>query len=103
VVIGNVGTLQANIPLLPDARADDGIIDLVVLAPRRVSHWPRLVLGLVVKRWRERHLERFTGRRIQLRTDETARRELDGDTIDPGRVLVAEVDPASVLVRVPAT
>ncbi|MFC9692474.1 diacylglycerol/lipid kinase family protein [Kribbella sp. NPDC056951] len=103
VVIGNVGTLQANIPLLPDATADDGVIDLVVLAPRRISHWPRLVLGLVIKPWRERHLERFTGRRIQVTTDRVARRQLDGDMIDPGRTLTAEVDPSSLVVRVPAT
>jgi diacylglycerol kinase family enzyme/membrane-associated phospholipid phosphatase len=35
VVIGNVGMLQANIPLLPDARPDDGLLDVVVIAPRR--------------------------------------------------------------------
>jgi diacylglycerol kinase family enzyme len=101
VVIGNVGTLQANIPLLPDAQADDGLIDVVILAPKRISHWPRLVLGLVVKPWRERHLERFTGKRIQVRSDRTTRRQLDGDMINPGRILTAEVDAASLLVRVP--
>ncbi|MFF1823079.1 diacylglycerol/lipid kinase family protein [Kribbella sp. NPDC058245] len=101
VVIGNVGTLQANIPLLPDAHADDGLIDVVILAPKRVSHWPRLVLSLVVKRWRERDIERFTGKRIQVRSDRTIRRQLDGDMIDPGRILTAEVDPSSLLVRVP--
>ena len=53
VVIGNVGTLQANIPLLPDAVPDDGLIDAVVLAPRRISQWPRLALSLVVKSMRE--------------------------------------------------
>ncbi|MFI5731360.1 diacylglycerol/lipid kinase family protein [Kribbella sp. NPDC051587] len=101
VVIGNVGTLQANIPLLPDAQADDGLIDVVILAPKRISHWPRLVLSLVVKRWRERDIERFTGKRIQVRSDRTTRRQLDGDMIDPGRILTAEVDPSSLLVRVP--
>ena len=61
VVIGNVGTLQANIPLLPDAVPDDGLIDAVVLSPRRVSQWPRLALSLVVKSMREQHVQRFTG------------------------------------------
>ncbi|WP_238161456.1 diacylglycerol/lipid kinase family protein [Kribbella antibiotica] len=101
VVIGNVGTLQANIPLLPDASADDGLIDVVVLAPKRISHWPRLVLSLVIKRWRERDIERFTGKRIQVRSDRHTRRQLDGDMINPGRILTAEVDPSSLVVRVP--
>ncbi|WP_371401343.1 diacylglycerol kinase family protein [Kribbella sp. NBC_00662] len=101
VVIGNVGTLQANIPLFPDASPDDGRIDLVVLAPRRLSHWPRLALGLVIKSWRERGIERFTGKRIQVRADRAARRELDGDTISEGTTLVAEVDASALVVRVP--
>ncbi|MEV6284891.1 diacylglycerol kinase family protein [Kribbella sp. NPDC051770] len=102
VVIGNVGTLQANIPLLPDAEPDDGQIDLVVLAPRRISHWPRLALSLVVKSLNEgRHIQRFTGQRIQVKAASPVRRELDGDTIETGRILSAEVDPSALVVRVP--
>jgi len=101
VVIGNVGTLQANIPLLPDAVPDDGLIDAVVLSPRRVSQWPRLALSLVVKSWREQHIERFTGRRIQVTAAKTVRRQLDGDTISDGRSLSASVDPSALVVRVP--
>lgn len=102
VVIGNVGTLQANIPLLPDAEPDDGLIDVVVLTPRLVSHWPRLALGLVVKSLRERHVERFTGKRIQVRADRAVRRQLDGDAISEGTSLLAEVDASSLVVRVPS-
>jgi diacylglycerol kinase family enzyme len=102
VVIGNVGTLQANIPLLPDAKPDDGIIDLVVLAPRRLAHWPRVALSLVMKSVQEgRHIERFTGRTIQVKAARTVRRELDGDQITDGHTLAASVDPAALLVRVP--
>lgn len=102
VVIGNVGTLQANIPLLPDAKPDDGTIDLVVLAPRRISHWPRLALSLVLKRMQEgRHIERFTGQTIQVKASTTVRRELDGDQVSNGRILTATVDPGALLVRVP--
>ena len=101
VVIGNVGTLQANIPLLPDAVPDDGLIDAVVLSPRRITQWPRLALSLVVKSMREQHVHRFTGRRIQVTAAKTVRRELDGDTIADGRTLSASVDPSAVVVRVP--
>ncbi len=101
VVIGNVGTLQANIPLLPDAVPDDGIIDAVVLAPRSVAQWPRLALSLVVKSMREQHVQRFTGRKIQVTAAKTVRRELDGDTIADGRSLSASVDPSVLVVRVP--
>ena len=101
VVIGNVGTLQANIPLLPDAVPDDGLIDAVVLSPRTVGQWPRLALSLVVKSMREEHIQRFKGRRIQVTAAKTVRRELDGDTIADGRSLSASVDPSALVVRVP--
>lgn len=101
VVIGNVGTLQANIPLLPDAVPDDGLIDAVLLAPHRISQWPRLALSLVVKSWREQYVERFTGHQIQVRAATTVRRQLDGDTISDGRTLTASVDPSALVVRVP--
>jgi YegS/Rv2252/BmrU family lipid kinase len=102
VVIGNVGTLEANIPLLPDARPDDGLIDAVVLAPRRLAHWPRLALSLVLKSVQEgRHIERYTGKRIQVTAARAVRRELDGDTIEDGRTLSAAVDPEALIVRVP--
>jgi diacylglycerol kinase family enzyme len=102
VVIGNVGTLQANIPLLPDALPDDGLIDAVVLAPRRLSHWPRLALSLVLKSVQEgRNIERYRGKRIQVTAARTVRRQLDGDTIEDGRTLRAEVEPDALVVRVP--
>ncbi|ONI69835.1 diacylglycerol kinase [Kribbella sp. ALI-6-A] len=101
VVIGNVGTLQANIPLLPDASPDDGRIDAVVLAPRRVGQWPRLALSLLIKRLRESHIDRFTGERIQVRASRVVGRQLDGDTIEDGRTLSAEVDPSALVVRIP--
>ena len=34
VVVGNVGFLQAGMPLLPDAAIDDGLLDVVILHPR---------------------------------------------------------------------
>ena len=33
IVIGNVGYLQANIQLIPDAKADDGLLDVVIASP----------------------------------------------------------------------
>ena len=102
VVIGNVGMLQANIPLLPDARPDDGLIDVVVIAPRRVTQWP-LVFWRVMTRTKrtEMYLERFTGRKVEITASVDVQRQLDGDGIGPGRSLMAEVEPGSLIVRVP--
>ena len=39
VVVGNVGYLQAGMPLLPDAAIDDGLLDVVLLHPQRFLSW----------------------------------------------------------------
>jgi YegS/Rv2252/BmrU family lipid kinase len=102
VVIGNVGMLQANIPLLPDARPDDGLLDVVVIAPRRVTQWPIVVWRLLTRTNRtDMYLERFTGRKIEITAAVDVQRQLDGDPIGPGRFLSAEIEPGALTARVP--
>jgi diacylglycerol kinase family enzyme len=103
VVIGNVGMLQANIPLLPDARPDDGLLDVVVIAPRRVTQWPIVVWRLLTRTNRsDLYLERFTGRKVELHAEADVQRQLDGDPIGPGRSLHTEIEPGALTARVPA-
>jgi YegS/Rv2252/BmrU family lipid kinase len=102
VVIGNVGMLQANIPLLPDARPDDGLLDVVVIAPRRVTQWPIVLWRLMTRTNRtDMYLERFTGRKVEITAAVDVQRQLDGDPIGPGRSLTAEIEPGALLARVP--
>ncbi|MFC0628220.1 diacylglycerol kinase family protein [Kribbella deserti] len=102
VVVGNVGTLQANIPLLPDAEPDDGLIDVVLIAPRRVTQWPRLILRVVARQKKsDLYLERFTAKHVEIDAAVDVQRQLDGDPIGPGRNLTAEVEPGVLVVRVP--
>ncbi len=102
VVVGNVGMLQANIPLLPDARPDDGLLDVVVIAPRRVTQWPIIVWRLMTRTQRtDIYLERFTGRKVEIEASVDVQRQLDGDPIGPGRSLTAEIEAGALVARVP--
>jgi diacylglycerol kinase family enzyme len=47
------------------------------------------------------YLERFTGRKVEVTAAVDVQRQLDGDGIGPGRTLTAEVEPGSLVVRVP--
>jgi len=102
VVIGNVGTLTGGIPLLPDARPDDGKLDVVVVAPPRFLAWFGVVLRVMTRRRRvDERLNRMTGRRVVVKAAHAAPRQLDGDPCGPGSEVTAEVEPGVLLVRVP--
>jgi YegS/Rv2252/BmrU family lipid kinase len=102
VVIGNVGYLQAGMPLLPDATIDDGILDVVILHPRRFLSWIPLALRVLSKHKRtDDTINRLTGRTVSLRASADTPRQLDGDSIGAGRELHAECLHGKLLVRVP--
>lgn len=102
VVVGNVGLLQAGIPLLPDARVDDGRLDVVVISPQRAPDWVRVV-ARVLRRGRstDDRLARMTGTQVVVRSRQPLARQLDGDPIPEGRELRARVLAGTLLVRVP--
>jgi len=101
VVVGNVGSLQAGIPLLPDALIDDGRLDVVVIAPQRTVGWLRLVLRVLRRARRtDERLDRMTGHGVRIRADKPLLRQLDGDPVGEGLELNAEVLPGALIVRV---
>ncbi|CAN5758875.1 hypothetical protein BH20ACT6_BH20ACT6_12100 [soil metagenome] len=102
VVVGNVGLLQAGIPLLPDARFDDGRLDVVVVAPQQVWGWVAVVIRVLRRgRGTDAQLARMTGSTVIVRTGHPQARQLDGDPIGAGRELRCRVLAGTLLVRVP--
>jgi diacylglycerol kinase (ATP) len=102
IVIGNVGYLQANIQLIPDAKADDGLLDVVIASPRGLRDWVRLTTQVLIRRHRpDDQLDRLTGRRVKITVDHPDRYQMDGDTVGECTSLVAEVEPGALLLRVP--
>jgi len=102
VMVGNVGYLQAGMPLLPDATIDDGLLDVVLLNPRRFLSWIPLAVRVLAKRTRtDDTINRMTGRTVSIRAGVDTPRQLDGDSIGPGRELHMECIHGRLLVRVP--
>lgn len=102
VVVGNVGSLQAGMPLLPDAAIDDGQLDVVMLHPKKFLSWLPLAYRVLAKRPRTDDLvNRMTGSTIHVRAGSDTPRQLDGDSIGLGRELRMECVHGRLLVRVP--
>ncbi len=102
-VVGNVGSLQGGMTLIPDAAIDDGQLDVVLLYPRRFLSWIPLFVRVLSRR-EERAGEsvaRFTGKSVVVRASLEVPRQLDGDIIGPGKELRMECIHGRLLVRVP--
>jgi YegS/Rv2252/BmrU family lipid kinase len=102
VMVGNVGRLQGGVPLLPDAKPDDGVLDVVLIAPRNIVDWLR-VAGRVLRRADvpDRTMERFRGRHVVVKARRSQPRQIDGDIISPSRTMDISIEAAALKVRVP--
>jgi diacylglycerol kinase family enzyme len=105
VTVGNSGALPGGFAIMPDARLDDGRLDVVVLAPSGPLGWAdvgyRVALG---SRRDDVQLERFRAGTVEIRAEESATglpRQVDGELIEPSRALTVRTLPAALLVRVP--
>lgn len=101
VLVANVGHLHGGIPLLPDAVADDGWLDIAVLTPRTLRHWVSLAAAVIGRHHDVPRMETFRARRIEILSDRVQPRELDGDVIAPGRSLIVTVRPNALLMCAP--
>ncbi len=103
-VVANVGDLQANITLIPEARPDDGLLNVYVASPHNVLHWVRVFLRLLTRRpFRDDKVDDWVGKRVEIVLKQKDNYEMDGDVEGECRKLVAEVVPGALTVCTPAT
>jgi len=117
VLIGNCGSLPANILLLPEAAVDDGELDIVVLRPEGFLGWLQIVVKIF---WENGVLRRTTvGRRVMgadkavramnylkgsrfvMRLSRPEEVELDGDLFGRASALRTWVEAGGLTVKVP--
>jgi YegS/Rv2252/BmrU family lipid kinase len=101
VLIGNLGRLQGGLPVMPDARPDDGLLDVAVLQTRTVLDWLALAARVVTRRRKDPQLELFQARRIEIHCGTPQPVERDGDPAEPRDHLVVEVVPKALTLCVP--
>ena len=102
IVVGNVGFLQAGLPLLPDATLDDGQLDVVLINPKRFLHWLIVVVRVIGRGKKlDETVNRMTGRKVVIRASSEIPRQIDGDAIGAGTEIMCECLHGKLLVRVP--
>jgi len=103
VIIGNVGSLQGGVPLLPDANPGDGLLDAVVLTARGLTAWLALAAHVLTRQRATSRLARVTFRELRVDVGRSQPWQIDGEVIGRTHRLVVSVADGKLLIRVPAT
>jgi diacylglycerol kinase (ATP) len=119
LILGNCGSLPANILLMPDAVVDDGLFDLMMMRPGGFLGWLRVwakiawtngILrrskagrAIVGERKNDGDLHYETGSTFVARFSRPEEIELDGDGFGEATAFRAWIEPGALHVRVPAT
>ncbi len=115
VLIGNCGFLPANIKVMPEARLDDGLLDVAAVGPRRFHNWIALLSRVTIDtRFMKRlpggtelmrvnrnvkTLENLTGKHIELVTERPVNIQLDGDPFGKITKVTFDVLPNAMKLR----
>lgn len=102
VLVANVGRLPGGINLLPEALPDDGLLDVALIAPRRLLDWAGLLASLIGRNPKGGRLETFQAHRVEVTTEQPQPREIDGESLPAGCELTVSVRPGALTVCVPA-
>lgn len=101
VIVGNVGSVQV-LNLLPGARPDDGLLNVIVVAPRRNRGLFRVFWRLLrMQATSDEEIEYRTARSVRIRAATPVPRQLDGDAISAGRELDIGIRPGALEIRLP--
>jgi diacylglycerol kinase family enzyme len=115
LLIGNCGFLPGNISVMPEAKLDDGILDVAAVGPRRIWNWVDLWGRVTVGNWLVRPvpggrrmlegtanvktLENLNGKRIELKPERAVDIQLDGDAFGRVQLAVFDVLPGAMRFR----
>jgi len=102
LIVGNVGWLRGGLPLLPDARPDDGRLDAVVLTAAGLTGWLAVAADILLRRTANGGTHRIQFSELQLTLDSEQPWELDGEVVGSTRRLTVVAEPGALLLRVPS-
>lgn len=115
VIVGNCGTLTANVLLMPEAAVDDGLLDVVVMRPENLVGWAQVMHKIIWengvlsrtplgRRFRTkdvRALNYVRGQKLTVTLSQPEQIELDGDGLGEAVAFRTWVEHEHLVVRVP--
>jgi YegS/Rv2252/BmrU family lipid kinase len=102
VLAGNVGALFGGITVFPEAKADDGSLEVAVVTATNLFEWSRVLLRTARSSPGDSPLVRIVpARSVRVRFDRPVPYELDGGDRPPTDHLKIDIEPLALSVCVP--
>lgn len=103
VMIGNCGRIMGGVEIFPDAKLDDGVLDLLVMSPKGRLGWLGVVAGVFGRNKNETEsVDYFQGKSAEITLDHEQEFQLDGDHVGTGKHLSVRVEPNALKIRMTA-
>lgn len=104
VMAANCGILTAGLILVPQAKINDGLLDLVVMSPRSTLEWALMAAKVVFRQRRDLPvIEFFAAKKVRVEFHEPIESQMDGDGTGLINGFESEILPGALSVRVPPT
>jgi len=102
VMGGNCGKIMGGLEIFPGARLDDGLLDIMTVAPRGKLGWFGVAAKLLRRgKGKDPSLEYFQCQSAEIQSLMPQDIEIDGDPLGKGTHLSLQVQPQSLRVRMP--
>lgn len=102
VMGGNCGKIMGGLEIFPGAKIDDGLMDLMTVAPKGALGWLAVAGKLFARgKGKDPSLEYFQCRTAEVTLREPLEVQLDGDPLGKATHMAFEVKPDSLRLRMP--
>jgi diacylglycerol kinase family enzyme len=102
VMVGNCGKVQGGLEIFPDAKVDDGLLDVAVLAPHHGRlGWLSVLAGIIGKgkNGDTTAVEYFQGKVVEITLEHNDDYQLDGDHEGEGKHVLMTLEPSALTLR----
>ena len=102
ILLGNLGEVFGGVEVFPDARPDDGVLELGIVTADGLLQWGRTLAHTAVGDPSRSPFVRMTkAKQVKVKLDRKVRYELDGGDRSKVRKFKAEIEPGALTVCVP--
>jgi YegS/Rv2252/BmrU family lipid kinase len=102
VMAANCGILTAGMVLVPQAKINDGVLDIVVMSPRSTLEWALMAAKVVFRQRRDLPvIEFFAAKKVRVEFHEPIESQVDGDGTGLITAFESQILPGVLSVRVP--